>query len=461
MSERVKVTVVEFGDRRHYMMQWRDSVTGRKKSKSTKVERTGRAKERKEAERVAAKFEAELREGRYHEPLRVTWASFRERYESEVLPSLADETESRVAGVFNRVERVLNPVRLVDLTEAKLSHLQAEMRRDGLAEPTIKTNLAHIKAALRWAERMGMLARVPKIDMPKRAKGAKVMKGRPITGEEFERMLDKIAAGLAQEPAWRKHKPTGKRKPRPRKPREIRPEVVESWRHYLLGLWYSGLRLSESLELWWDRDDRLCVDLSEEYPMLRIPAECEKGNQDRLLPMAPEFAEFLLAAPEAKRTGRVFNPLPLGPPRGERLCDYRVCEMVARIGKAAGVKVASKTKADSKTGERGELVKYASAHDLRRSFGERWATRVMPTVLQALMRHESIETTLRYYVGRNAQNTAKVLWEAHKRVAAGNTLSNSGEIRHDSAVRTGDSTSDGAKGCEVDPGGFEPPTKGL
>lgn len=41
--------------------------------------------------------------------------------------------------------------------------------------------------------------------------------------------------------------------------------------------------------------------------MLRIPAECEKGNQDRLLPIAPEFAEFLLQTPEAARHGRVFK----------------------------------------------------------------------------------------------------------------------------------------------------------
>jgi len=40
-------------------------------------------------------------------------------------------------------------------------------------------------------------------------------------------------------------------------------------------------------------------------------------------------------------------------------------------------------------------VKYASAHDLRRAFGERWAARIMPAQLKDLMRHESIETTLR------------------------------------------------------------------
>jgi integrase len=63
--------------------------------------------------------------------------------------------------------------------------------------------------------------------------------------------------------------------------------------------------------------------------------------------------------------------------------------------------------------DQGGKLKYASAHDLRRSFGQRWASRVMPQVLMELMRHESIETTLRYYVGRNAQSTAAVLWAAH------------------------------------------------
>jgi len=48
----------------------------------------------------------------------------------------------------------------------------------------------------------------------------------------------------------------------------------------------------------------------------------------------------------------------------------------------------------------------------------------MPTDLMALMRHESIETTLRYYVGRNAQATAKTLWEAHRKATAGNSLGN-------------------------------------
>ncbi len=63
---------------------------------------------------------------------------------------------------------------------------------------------------------------------------------------------------------------------------------------------------------------------------------------------------------------------------------------------------------DARTGK----VKYASAHDLRQSFGERWAALVMPQILTQLMRHESIDTTMKFYVGRNAEKAADALWEA-------------------------------------------------
>jgi hypothetical protein len=61
-------------------------------------------------------------------------------------------------------------------------------------------------------------------------------------------------------------------------------------------------------------------------------------------------------------------------------------------------------------------LKNASAHDLRRSFWARWAPPVIPAVLQQIMRHESIETTMRYYVGQNSKATAKAIWAAFKRV---------------------------------------------
>jgi len=388
--EEVKVKVVEFGNRKYYQMQFRDPMTGRKVTRSTRVERTGRKQDRIKAERVAAKFEAELREGRYREPSKVTWAEFRQRYEDEVLTGLAEATDLKVSGIFNTVEAILKPTRLRDVNEQRLSHYTAELRRRGRSEDTLAGHLAHLGAALRWAERVGLLPKAPRIERPKRAKGSKAMKGRPITGEEFERMLDKLPTVVGE---------------------KARP----SWRHFLNGLWWSGLRLDESLELWWDREGRLCVDLSNEHVMLRIPAELEKGHRDRLLPVAPEFAEFLLAVPDDERTGRVFNPKPRKV-RGERLTTDRISRLITDVGKKANVVV----HVDPKS----KKVKYASAHDLRRSFGVRWATRVMPPVLKELMRHESIDTTMKYYVGQNAQNTAKTLWAAYQQGTGGKAFGN-------------------------------------
>lgn len=102
--------------------------------------------------------------------------------------------------------------------------------------------------------------------------------------------------------------------------------------------------------------------------------------------------------------------------------------MVCKIGEAAGVKVNTKSKGGK------EIVKYASAHDRRRSFGERWASRVMPQVLMRLMPHESIETTMKFYVGRNADTTAAVLGAAHRSMdgpvgPTGQTVTTSGALR--------------------------------
>jgi len=40
-------------------------------------------------------------------------------------------------------------------------------------------------------------------------------------------------------------------------------------------------------------------------------------------------------------------------------------------------------------------MKFANAHDLRPSIAERWATRVMPAVLQQRMWQENVQPTMR------------------------------------------------------------------
>ena len=59
-------------------------------------------------------------------------------------------------------------------------------------------------------------------------------------------------------------------------------------------------------------------------------------------------------------------------------------------------------------GQPGTTV-WASTHDLRRALGFRWSRKVNAMVLKELMRHSSVTTTEKFYVGINADDTAALL----------------------------------------------------
>jgi len=404
MSDEIRVTVNSYGPHRNLVLRWTDPLTGLRQTKSAGTE------DRREAERRAGVLQKELQEGKYAIASKLPWRDFTWRYGDEVVPGLAQQTARKVNTVFGTVERIVHPNRLADVTAARVSYLASKLRQEGKSEATIHAYLAHLHSALAWAVDVGLLERLPKFPKRKRKKGQKIMKGRPITAEEFERMLGAVSKVLAGQD--RKPKRNAK------KPVAADPAAVASWREYLRGLWWSGLRLTESIELSWDRRAGLSVDLTGKYPMLRIRDDSQKSGKDQLCPIAPEFAEWLMRIPEGQRRGRVFRPLGAS---GNKLRDpVWVSAVICRIGKAAGVKVDERTKKDRKTGQARMVVKYASAHDLRRSFGFRWSRRILPAELRELMRHADIQTTLSYYVGQDAESTADTLWAAYRKLGPGN-----------------------------------------
>jgi integrase len=176
-------------------------------------------------------------------------------------------------------------------------------------------------------------------------------------------------------------------------------------------LWLSGLRLSEALNLWWDDDNMIHVEnLDGRRPVLANPGRLQKNRRDTLMPLTPDFVEFLREMPAASRTGPVFLPTRNGKPVRTVDCVGRI---LSEIGKNARIVVHRDPGTDR--------IKWASAHDLRRSFGDRWALRVMPVVLKELMRHASIETTMKYYVGRSAEDTGDAVWAAYATAASTST----------------------------------------
>ncbi len=194
-----------------------------------------------------------------------------------------------------------------------------------------------------------------------------------------------------------------------------------------------GLRLNEALTLSRDIDaeDVISVDMSGKYPMFAIPSDVDKSRKQRLLPMAPEFAHLLEAIPDDERTGNVFC-LEFKRTHEKETRSDTVGKQICKVGRKAGIKVSAST--------------YASAHDLRRSFGTRWADKVKPHILMQLMRHDDIKTTMEFYVQSDADEVAEAVW----RTAATDTLTDTsvssywftsknitpGEIRtHDLRIR--------------------------
>lgn len=366
-----RVTVVRKARYKHLVLRYRDPVT---KTEQIRVTETNVVRE---AEREAAKWEAELASNPNKAPADISWHDFQDLYRDGHLMSLAVRTRELSLNVLDRFAELAKPRRLRDVSAQTISRYAEFRRSSAVAESTIQSELGHIRAALNWARDNEMIREAPHFPRLRRAKSGKrkPMKGRPITEAEYRKMLETVS-DVVKDPA-----------------------SAAAWSRYLTGLWVSGLRLEESLDLSWDDDRYLRIDLTHSRPMLRVPAEAEKGNEDRYLPVAPEFAEFLLQSPPELRTGRVFT-FPRKRNRGPRISRWRASEMVSDIGRAAGIVVDSRG------------PKYASAHDFRRAFGTRWAQLVTPQVLMQLMRHDSIETTMRFYVSIQAETTTEILYAA-------------------------------------------------
>ncbi len=371
MDQRIKVHVLPYKDRKNLMMRYFCPVKRKQVALST-----GTTDER-EALKKAAKWEAELQEGRYVQPNRLSWEAFVDLFHDHHLADLSPSTAATYSSSLKAYQRVCRPRGIADVTTVQVSEFKASLRREGLKPASVACYLRHVKAAFRWAKSQGYLAEVPDCRPPKGSAGAETMKGRPVTGDEFDRMIAAV-------------------------PKVIKnPEDVAAWTFYLKALRASGLRLGESLTMTWDeRTDAISVDMGGPVPMLRIPGSVEKGKRNRVAPIPPELVELLETVPADKRQGRVFSV---------RWTLNTVSRKISAIGKAAGVQVGD--------------TKSASAHDLRRAFGTQWSRDLLPGRLKTLMRHKDIATTMRYYVEEDAKELAEAMRQVTLRVTGPKTES--------------------------------------
>ncbi|MEZ5941160.1 MAG: site-specific integrase [Planctomycetaceae bacterium] len=359
-------------------------------------------RDEQEAKRLQRELEARLLLGMETQPQakrvlgpEMDWSDFREEYRVLHLTTVRDGTATHAESRLDLAERILRPKSLGDIANPNaLQQLQARLlagacsaRKCPRSPHTVKGYMTSIIAALNWAYLQGWLTDKPRVQKIKTAK-QKVMKGRPITSKEFEELLNA----------------TGK---------VVGKDVAESWKHVLRGLWESALRIEELMHVSWDIPGTIHpIWKTKQLPILEIPAAMQKNDTDECIPLLPGFEKVLLETPREQQTGWVFNPGSLQRKIGRSVSHQRpkadwIGKVIARIGNEAGIVV---EQANERTGR---PVKYASAHDLRRSCGERLRDAgVPPLVICRVMRHSSWETTRKHYAPGNIQRDAEVLRES-------------------------------------------------
>lgn len=363
-EKRVVVWVQQFKDRPALMLQWNDPDTGRRKSRSA-----GTADEDK-AEQARADLEYELNHGRHQEASRMSWERFRELFEGEYVSALREDTRLVYNNVFNLFEAVCKPATLRGITERTVSAFAAGLRqrpgRNGnktMTPCSIKVRLQFLHTALQWAADQKLIPACPKfpsVKVPKK-------KPRPVPAETAERLLAKA------------------------------PDAQT--RAFLLCGWLAGLRRNEAVALEWRQTDAApWVDLDGDRIVL--PADFVKGGEDQWVPLDPQLRAELEAMP--RRGRKVFRFVSTA--TGEPLTPSGVSMMITKLARAAGVRLSMKV--------------------LRKGFGSRYAGKVPAQVLQKLMRHASITTTMDYYANVDDAAVSAVLGD--KRNSSRNTQGGTG-----------------------------------
>jgi integrase len=273
----------------------------------------------------------------------MSWEKFRALFETECVSGKRKNTRICFADTLDLFERLCSPASIRSVTEWMVSVFVAKMRKEpgrrkgeeSMMPSTIKVRLQFLHTALSWAAEQKFLPEVPRFPTIKVPK----KDPQPVPPELFERMLAKAKD--------------------------------EQLRVFLLCGWLAGLRLSEAFAMEWEETEEApYLDFARDRIIL--PAEYVKADRDQWLPLDAGLRAALEALP--RRGRKVFRFVNS---KGKPLLVGGVSQRVVGLAEKAGVRLTMKA--------------------LRRGFGCRYAGKVPAQVLQKLMRHAKISTTLDYY----------------------------------------------------------------
>ncbi len=363
------------------------------------------------------------------------------------------------------------------VTLESLEHLQNQLlegeccRHDRRSPMTVNTTIGAVMAFVRYLVRHRWINGVPPIE---KLVVEEPMKGRPLSEEEFHKMLDSVKAVVGA-------------------------GVADSWKFTLQVLWETGFRIQEVMNFSWDDQTKIhpvWPDGIRRYPTLAIPAS-QKNGRVQEIPMLPGLLVLLDSVEERDRKGWIVNPQTVeferdknrewvrptsndlkqlmndysnlaiaracgvseasvrkwcrtvgvdsgsrgrekevpqaiireiwsrglrqgsAPSRAGscRLSVERVGRIISRIGQEARIVV--------RVDEEGRAVKYASAHDIRRGCALRLINDgVSAETLKLVLRHSDFATTEKFYGAvRSAQAAAREINSLERSVGPKGQLS--------------------------------------
>lgn len=352
------------------VFKWTDPREGPRQKKA--IGRTQR-----EIGKEARELEDELNQRQS----RLTWDEFDRRYRESYLDEMSKGHRNKTKAMVERVKaaatsRKIDTLYCSDLTADLILEVEATYRKEKVADATVRSSMASLWAMLSWGMDTGLIPyfRRPRRRKGKQAKKLQKSKGRSLTLEEIERMTEKV--------------------PECCKPREKPAEFILA----MSAMRLIGLRLSDCWNFRWEPMEgaHYPLNLDGRRPVICF-SDLQKSGVEEQVPLTPDAVIWLRSI--RKESGWVCRTRGA---KGEHATPDRLGRVIAEAGKAAGIIVKS-------TGGKRGKPKFASAHDLRRTFATTWHQKLSVSELQKLTRHADSQTLLSYYADAPTEALAEKL----------------------------------------------------
>jgi len=317
---------------------------------------------KKAANRLGDRIRAELLTGQY-EVLRtdIAWNRFIDEYTEKVLTNLEATSLREVVRSLKAFGRIVKPKRVSSITANMIDTFSAKRQKEKGRKPgsvvspaTVNKDLRNLRTALNVCREWGYIDDVLKIRFLREPKKLP----RYVTPEDFAALY--VACGSA------------------RLPDDLPFSATEWWRALLVVAQMTGWRIGEIMALRWAD-----VDFDSATAITRH--RDNKGHRDAKISLHPVVVDHL-------RRVNSFDEFvfPWHPHR--RTLD----SVFARIQDAAGIHLTCPDAGDPMHGDCTPACHRYSFHDERRAFATMNAPNMTREALQALMRHQSADTTDRY-----------------------------------------------------------------